>query len=130
MKRRLHGRRGGTLALVLALYLALGAVLLGAVSLAAASAGAAERDYRRSQALALAEAGLAEAIAGAEPHQSRPLGLGRYAWSVQPQDPGRLVTARGEVESVSGAVVTRTVRALLARSGPGWKIVSWEEGSR
>ena len=95
-------------------------VLLGAVALAAASNSAAERDYRRSQALALAEAGVAEARAGERPHGPRALGHGRYAWRRE----AGLIIARGEVEAVNGAWVTRTVRARLA----GSKIVAWEEG--
>ena len=70
-------RRGGAPALVLCLFLALGSVLLGATTLAAASNSAAERDYRRSQALALAEAGIAEARAGVAQHGERPLGIDR-----------------------------------------------------
>lgn len=117
-------RRGGTLALVLCLFLALGAVLMGAVGLAASSSNAAEREYRRSQALALAEAGVAEARSGGKPHADKPLGEGTYAWSAQPSQGGRLIIARGEVTSASGARVTRTVRALLA----GNRIRAWEEG--
>jgi hypothetical protein len=117
----MSSRRGTTLALVLALYLALGSILLGAVTLAGASRAAAERDYRRSQALALAEAGIAEAQARQAPHGARPLGAGTYSWSATD---GR-ITARGEVPSTSGATVTRTVTAVLT---PGGRITSWEEG--
>lgn len=118
-------RRGGSsLAMVLCLFLALGSVLLGAVTLAATSNSAADRDYRRSQALALAEAGLVEARSGGKPHGPQPLGEGLYAWSSQPGNGGRLIIARGEVDSVQGVRVTRTVRALLA----GGRIRAWEEG--
>lgn len=117
-------RRGGTLAMVLCLFLALGAVLLGAVTLAATSNGAAERDYRRSQAQALAEAAVSEARSGGKPHGPQPLGEGLYSWSASSNAGGRLITARGEVTSVNGARVTRTVRALLA----GDQVRAWEEG--
>lgn len=129
MKRAwIKQRRGSTLALVLCLYLGLGAILGGAVTMAASASQAGERDYRRSQALALAEAGVAEARVDAAAHGKRPLGEGSYAWSDSTSSEGRLVVARGEVTSVSGATVTRTVRALLHRSGRGWSIQSWEEG--
>ena len=49
-------RRGSTLAVVLALYLALGSLLTAAAGVALTSLSAASREYRRSQALALAEA--------------------------------------------------------------------------
>jgi hypothetical protein len=114
--------------LVLCLYLALGSVMLAAIGLSAGTNAAAERDYRRSQALGLAEAGVAEARSGAAPHGLRPLGEGGYSWSAGSSAGGRLVVAHGEVTSVSGARVTRTVRALLARSGRGWSVRAWEEG--
>ncbi len=126
MKR--HSRRGGTLALVLRLYLALGSVLLGALTMAATANSAAEREYRRSQALTLAEAGIAEAAAGVSPHGSRSLGAGTYSWSASRSRGGMLVAARGEVRSVSGATVTRTVRARLVRAGGRWRVRAWEEG--
>ena len=121
-------RRGATLALVLCLFLAMGTVLLGALGMAASAASAAEREYRRSQALALAEAGIAEATAGAPPQGARPLGDGIYSWSSAPSGNGLRVTARGQVTSAAGAPVTRTVRALLTRSGDAWKVQAWEEG--
>lgn len=121
-------RRGSTLALVLCLYLALGAILGGAVTMAATAGRAGERDYRRSQALALAEAGVAEARADASPHSDRPLGQGTYAWSVSPGNGGRLVISHGAVPSVSGTSVTRTVRARLRKTSGGWAIQAWEEG--
>jgi hypothetical protein len=127
-RARRRCRRGSTLALVLCLYLALGAILGGAVTMAATASHAGERDYRRSQALALAEAGVAEARADAEPHGARPLGEGDYAWSAAPSGDGRLVTAHGSVRSTSGARVTRTVRVLLRRSSGGWSVEAWEEG--
>ena len=123
MKRR----RGGTLALVLCLYLALGTVLLGALTMAATASSAAEREYRRSQALALAEAGVAAARAGGPGHGRRPLGEGVYSWSAA-RAGGMQITARGEVTAASGTVVTRTVRARLVRSGNGWRVRAWEEG--
>jgi hypothetical protein len=126
MKLRL--RRGGTPALVLCLYLALGSILLGAVAVAAAANGAAEREYRRSQALALAEAGVAEAMVGEAPYGGQTLGTGQYSWSSIPTATGRLVTARGQTVSASGVTVTRTVRAVIAGSGAGAKIRAWEEG--
>lgn len=126
MKRKL--RRGAVPALVLCLFLALGSILAGAVALAATSSAAAERDYRRSQALALAEAGLTEARAGLPPHGGRPLGEGTYSWSAAFREGGRLIIARGEVTSASGARITRSIRALLARDGAGRKVRSWEEG--
>lgn len=119
-----HHRGASTFALVFCLFLALGAILLGAVTVAATGNAAAEREYRRSQAQALAEAGVAEAQNGGKPHGSLPLGDGTYSWSEQSAPGGRLVTARGQVQSVSGATVTRTVRALLA----GRKVKAWEEG--
>jgi hypothetical protein len=120
-------RRGGTLALVLCLFLALGAVLLGVLTMAAAATGASEREYRRSQALALAEAGVAEALAGRPPHGEQPLGPGSYSWSAEGGEESRRVTARGRVASVSGASVTRTVRARLARRSDRWQVRAWEE---
>lgn len=125
---RLRTRRGGTLALVLCLFLALTSVLLGAVTLSATANSAAERDYRRSQALALAEAAVAEARAGQPAHGEKPLGAGTYSWSETRGSGGRLITARGAVTAVSGARITRTVRTLLVRSGGGWKVSAWEEG--
>lgn len=125
---RSRRRRGGAPVLVLALYLALGSILVGAVTLAATANAAAERDYRRSQARCLAEAGIAEAIAGLAPHGERRLGAGFYAWSEAPAAGGRLVTARGEVIGAGGIRVTRTIRALLARSGARWQVRTWEEG--
>ena len=128
---RRRKRRGSSLALVLGLYLALGTILLGAVSLAAATAAAAERDYCRSQALALAEAGISEACARSAGKTGRgggELGPGRYSWSCSPQGAALRVVARGEVTAASGATVTRTVRALLARSGRRWQVRTWEEG--
>ena len=125
---RLKCRRGSTLALVLCLYLSLGAILGGAVTMAATASHTGERDYRRSQALALAEAGVAEARANSAAHGDRPLGEGTYSWSATPRSEGRLVVAKGAVRSVSGATVTRTVRALLRKSGSGWSIQAWEEG--
>ena len=121
-------RRGGALILVLCLYLALASVLLAAVTLAATANAAAERDYCRSRALALAEAGITEARAGVAPHGERPLGQGTYSWSASAVGGGRRVLARGEVVSASGARVGRTVHVLLARSGSGWSIRAWEEG--
>lgn len=125
---RPSGRRGGTIALVLCLYLALGSILLGAVTLAAAANAAAEREYRRSQAHALAEAGVTEALAGGAPHGDRPLGSGSYAWSREPGTRDPLIVARGRVESASGAPVTREIRARLSAEGRGSRIVAWEEG--
>lgn len=125
---RLKCRRGSTLALVLCLYLALGAILGGAITMAATASHTGERDYRRSQALALAEAGVAEARANSAPHGDRLLGEGSYSWSAASSSEGRLVVAKGAVHSVSGATVTRTVRALLRKSGSGWSIQAWEEG--
>lgn len=129
---RTRSRRGGTPALVLCLFLALGSVLLAAATFAAAANAAAERDYCRSQALALAEAGIAEARVGAEPHGPRPLGRGVYSWSEPPAsgDSGsgdRTIVARGEVVSASGARVTRTVRATLQPTPPVARIIRWEE---
>lgn len=121
-------RRGGTLALVLCLFLALGSVLLGAVALAAASNAAAERDYRRSQALALAEAGVAEAEAGLPSHNDRPLGVGSYGWSSQNSGGELRVTGWGSVTSASGAAITRRVRVALVRTGGGWNVRAREEG--
>ncbi len=123
ISRRISGhslRRGGTLALVLCLYLALGSILLGAVTVAVAAQGAAEREYRRSQALALAEAGIAEARSGRLGHGWKALGSGRYTWSRN----GAIVTARGEVIGAAGPI-TRTVRVKL---GPGGSVSAWEEG--
>lgn len=114
--------------MVLCLYLALGSVLLAAVSLAAMSNSAAERDYRRSQALALAEAGVAEARAGGTPHDLQPLGAGRYAWSVQPASGGRRIVARGEILSAAGTRITRRVTVLLLPEGKWGRIATWEEG--
>jgi hypothetical protein len=128
MKRVLKKRRGSTLALVLCLYLALGAILGGAVTMAATASHAGERDYRRSQALALAEAGIAEARVNAAPHGERSLGEGTYSWSATAAKGDRLVTARGAVTAASGATVTRTVRARLQKAGNGWSIQAWEEG--
>lgn len=129
MKRVLgRNRRGGTLALVLCLYLALGAILGGAVTMAATASHAGERDYRRSQALALAEAGIAEARVNAAPHGERPLGEGTYSWSATDASGDRLVTARGVVTAASGATISRTVRARLRKAGSGWSIQAWEEG--
>lgn len=126
---RFKHRRGSTLALVLCLYLALGAILGGAVTMAATASQAGERDYRRSQALALAEAGVAEARANAAPHGTRPLGGGTYSWSDDATRPGeRLIVARGSARSASGAEVTRTVRARLRKAGANWSIQAWEEG--
>ena len=113
---RLKCRRGSTLALVLCLYLSLGAILGGAVTMAATASHTGERDYRRSQALALAEAGVAEARANSAPHGDRPLGEGAYSWSATPSSAGRLVVAKGAVRSVSGATVTRTVGSVSASS--------------
>ena len=121
-------RRGSTLTLVLCLYLAMGAILLGALTVATAARAAAERDLRRSQALALAEAGVAEAQADTAPHEARPLGEGTYRWNARADGSVRLVTAQGSVVSTSGAVITRTVRARLAPAGSGWKVQTWEEG--
>lgn len=123
MSRR--SRRGASaFALVFCLFLALGAILMGAVTVAATSNAAAEREYRRSQAQALAEAGVAEARSGGKPHGPVSLGEGAYSWSEQRTSGGRLVVARGEVESASGARITRTIRALLS----GGKVKAWEEG--
>jgi len=125
---RMRCRRGSTLALVLCLYLALGAILGGAITMAATASQAGERDYRRLQALALAEAGVAEARADASPHGNRALGEGTYAWSAAPSASGRLVTAHGSVRSTSGTEITRTVRALLRKTSSGWSVQAWEEG--
>lgn len=121
-------RRGGTLALVLCLFLALGSVLMGAVALAAAANAAAERDYRRSQALALAEAGIAEAEARLPPHGDRPLGAGSYGWSSLGSGGELQVTGWGTVTSAAGAAVTRKVRVALVRAGGGWAVRAREEG--
>jgi hypothetical protein len=130
MKRALkRSRRGSTLALVLCLYLALGAILGGAVTMAATASHAGERDYRRSQALALAEAGIAEARVNVAPHGERPLGDGTYSWSATTSSGERLITARGAVTAASGTRVTRTVRARLRKAGSGWSIQAWEEGA-
>jgi len=120
--------RGSTLSLVLCLYLALGSVLLGAVTMAATATRAGERDYRRSQALALAEAGVAEARAGLQPHASQPLGEGTYSWSVSASGSDRLIVARGEVLSPGSGPVTRTIRVRASAPGAGWKVKAWEEG--
>ena len=120
-------RRGSTLALVACLFLALSAVLLGAATVCTASAHAADREYRRSEALALAEAGVAEARAGEAPHPLHALGSGSYAWSVAESGKDRLVTASGTVSSPSGVPVTRTVRARLAPAGGKGQILAWEE---
>jgi hypothetical protein len=124
MKPRVGRRRGSTLAMVLGLFLALGSVLGAAVTLAAVSAGAAEREYRRSQALALAEAGVAEALAGGAPHGPRALGDGTYEWRADPAGGGRRVIAVGRVASGRGREVAREVRALVA----GRRILEWREG--
>lgn len=124
----MRGRRGGTLALVLCLFLALGSVLLGAVTLAAASNAAAEREYRRSQALALADAGIAEAEAGLPAHGERSLGAGSYSWSSRMEGGELRVTAHGTMTSATGAPVTRTVRMALVRSEGGWSVRAREEG--
>src|SRR5947207_9461385 len=58
-------RWGGAVLMVLIIMFALLAVALTALSVVAASAAAVEREYRSSQALALAEAGLAMAKSGA-----------------------------------------------------------------
>jgi hypothetical protein len=98
------------------------------VALAAASNAAAERDYRRSQALALAEAGIAEAEAGLPPHADRPLGTGSYGWSSQQSGTELRVTGWGTVTSAAGAQVTRKVRVALVRGGGGWSVRAREEG--
>ncbi|MGV3724687.1 MAG: hypothetical protein ACO1SX_27635 [Actinomycetota bacterium] len=128
MKPFRTARRGSTLSLVLCLYLALGSVLLGAVTMAATAGKAGERDYRRSQALALAEAGLAEARAGAAPHAARPLGDGSYSWSATQSGGDRIITARGEVVSPTSGAVTRPIRVRATGSGAAWKVKAWEEG--
>ena len=124
MSRR---RRGSTLAIVLCLYLALGSVLLGAVAIAATATSAGERDYRRSQALALAEAGVAEARAGAAAHGLQTLGDGSYAWDESITPTGRRVTARGEIRAANGALISRRVTVLFVRSGSGWSVRAWRE---
>jgi hypothetical protein len=125
MRRVRCKRRGAaTLALVLCLFLALGAIMLGAVTVATSAGAASEREYRRTQAQALAEAAVAEAQSGGKPHAAMPLADGTYSWSAQPAPGGRLITARGEVESVNGARITRTVRAVLS----GRRVKAWEEG--
>lgn len=128
LQTRPRHRRGSTLALVLCLYLALGSVLMGAVTMATTAHRAGERDYCRSQALALAEAGVAEARAGALPHGPKPLGAGTYSWTITPPSDERLIVARGEVISASGATITRTVRVRASGSGRNWKVKAWEEG--
>ncbi len=122
-------RRGSTLAVVLALYLALGSLLTAAAGVALASLSAASREYRRSQALALAEAAIEEARAGLAPHNWRALGVGRYLWSAEDRPAGRVVRAVGEAPQVGGAPVRRTVTAVLQRRGAAWRIVSWEDGA-
>ncbi|MBM3457342.1 MAG: hypothetical protein FJX77_02235 [Armatimonadetes bacterium] len=122
----MKGRRGAATALVLALYLFLVALLGGAVTVAAASAAAAEREYRRSQALALAEAGVEEARWLLRPHDLVPLGSGRYAWAVRQEGESREIEARGEVQGASGARVTRSVRVRLGPGKPA-RILSWRE---
>jgi hypothetical protein len=118
-------RRGAaTLALVLGLFLALGAIMLGAVTVASMAGASSEREYRRTQAQALAEAAIAEAQTGVKPHAALTLAEGTYSWSEQWTPGGRLITARGEVESVSGARITRTIHAVLS----GRKVKAWEEG--
>ena len=127
MSRLWRRRRGSTLAIVLCLYLALGSMLLGAVAIAATATSAGERDYRRSQALALAEAGVAEARAGAAAHGPRTLGGGSYTWSETTTPAGRRITARGEIRGANDTVISRRVTALLAPSGSGWSVRAWRE---
>ena len=120
-------RRGTAPILVLCLYLVLASLLMGAVTVAASTRSAVERDYRRSQALALAQAGVAEAIAREQPHGPRPLGPGTYSWS-EPTGGGRLVIARGSVLSPTLGEVTSTLKVHLTAAGDDWGIATWEEG--
>ncbi len=122
----MRGRRGATLALVVGLYMALVAMLLGAVTVAVAGHAAASREYLRSQARWLAEAGIEEFRAGAAPHAARPLGAGRYGWSVAADGRGQVVTATGEAASGSGLVIRCR---LLVRVSPTGVIQAWEERS-
>lgn len=119
-------RRGTAPILVLCLYLVLASMLLGAVTVAASTRSAVERDYRRSQALALAEAGLAEALMREPAHGERPLGQGTYSWTGDAMQGS--VTARGTVLSPTLGKVTRTLRARIIAAGGDYVPVSREEG--
>jgi pantoate kinase len=119
-------RRGTTLILVLCLWIGLGATLSGALAVAGATSAASEREYRRSQALALAEAAVEEARAGLGDHPWSALGSGEYALTSS-SAPGvaHRVIARGRVISASGVVVSRTVYAALDQQG---RVLTWKEG--
>jgi hypothetical protein len=107
-------------------------IALGTLAVVAAGAASVERDYRSSQALALAEAGLAAARAeaasgGALKAGSRPLDTGTAEWTAANRSGSWEVTARGTVTRPGGTPIVRTVRATLRREGGRWALADWQE---
>src|SRR5207248_7136414 len=107
---------------------ALLAVALTALSVVAATAAAVEREYRSSQALALAEAGLAMPQAGAgnpAAAGARRFDEGEASWTRVVRGGGFEVQARGTVTLPSGAKLSRAVRADLERRQGRWVVSDW-----
>jgi hypothetical protein len=134
----MKARRGGGIALIFVLMFALLTIALGTLAVVAASAAAVERDYRSSQALALAEGGLAAARAtvpragaAAGFRKSRVLEQGVVEWDCTDRGTGSWeVVARGIVTTPRGVTIVRAVRAELRRDHGQWTIASWREERR
>jgi len=125
-------RRGGAVLLALLVMFALLSVALTALSVVAASAAAVEREYRSSQALALAEAGLAMAKSGAGNPASagaRRFEEGEASWTRAPRRGGWEVQAVGVVSTPTGRKIRRAVRADLERRHGRWVVLNWREES-
>jgi hypothetical protein len=125
-------RRGGGIALVFLLMFAILTVALTTLAVVASGAASVERDYRSSQALALAEAGLASARAetaagGSQNSGSRRFDEGTCEWTRAPGHGGWELTARGTVVTPRGITLVRTVRATLRREGSRWTLADWHE---
>jgi hypothetical protein len=120
--------------MVLTLMFALLTVALATLAVVAASAGAVEREYRASQALALAEGGLALARIDAQATResragsgSRRFEEGEMRWQRTPCSGGWELRGSGRVRLPSGAVITREVKAQLRRQGGRSILSDWHE---
>jgi Tfp pilus assembly protein PilX len=126
-------RRGSGIALVLLLVFSLFVLVASTLAVVAASAAAVERDYRGSQALALAEAGLAAGTAqvrrgAASPSAgTRDFAEGESRWRARRGGAGWRVEATGTVVSPRGLTLARTVRAELVRRHGRWEVTHWRE---
>lgn len=130
---RRRRRRGGGIALVILVLFALLVLASTALALVAATATVVEREYRGSQALALAEAGLAAATArvgrggAAELGGSQRFEEGQNRWQATRRGGRWAVAATGTVVTPRGITLERTVRADLVRRSGRWTITHWRE---